>query len=107
LLQPHDAPLQITFYQGHQFPAEYRGDIFATAHGSWNRSIRTGYEVIRVPIDHNGHAKGEYQDFVAGFVVDDGHVWGRPVGVTEAPDGSLLFSDDASNSIWRVSFSGR
>jgi glucose/arabinose dehydrogenase len=107
LLQPHDAPLQITFYQGHQFPAEYRGDIFATAHGSWNRSIRTGYEVIRVPIDHNGHAKGEYQDFVTGFVVDDGHVWGRPVGVTEAPDGSLLFSDDASNSIWRVSFSGR
>jgi len=106
LLQPHDAPLQLTFYQGQQFPPEYRGDIFATSHGSWNRSVRTGYEVIRVPIDHRGRAKGEYQDFVTGFVVDDGHVWGRPVGITGAADGSLLFSDDGSNSIWRVRFSG-
>jgi glucose/arabinose dehydrogenase len=107
LLQPHGAPLQIAFYQGTQFPQEYRGDLFATEHGSWNRSIRTGYEVIRVPIDRGGHAKGEYQDFVTGFVVDDGHVWGRPVGLAQAPDGSLLISDDASNSIWRVSYSGR
>jgi glucose/arabinose dehydrogenase len=106
LLQPHGAPLQIAFYQGHQFPSEYRGDLFATEHGSWNRSVRTGYEVIRVPVDRNGHAKGGYQDFVTGFVVDDEHVWGRPVGVAEAPDGSLLISDDASNSIWRVRYSG-
>ena len=106
LLQPHNAPLQLTFYQGQQFPAEYRGDVFATAHGSWNRSIRTGYEVVQVPIDQRGHAKGEYRDFVTGFVVDDDHVWGRPVGVAEAVDGSLVFSDDASNSIWRVRYTG-
>jgi glucose/arabinose dehydrogenase len=106
LLQPHGAPLQIAFYQGAQFPQEYRGDLFATEHGSWNRSTRAGYEVIRVPIDGRGHAKGEYQDFVTGFVVDDDHVWGRPVGLAQAPDGSLLISDDASNSIWRVRYSG-
>jgi len=106
LLQPHNASLQITFYQGQQFPAQFRGDLFATQHGSWNRSVRTGYEVIRVPMDHGGHAKGEYQAFVTGFVVDDGHVWGRPVGIAEAPDGSLVFSDDASNSIWRVRYTG-
>lgn len=106
LLQPHNASLQITFYQGQQFPAQFRGDLFATQHGSWNRSVRTGYEVIRVPMDHGGHAKGEYQAFVTGFVVDGGHVWGRPVGIAEAPDGSLVFSDDASNSIWRVRYTG-
>jgi glucose/arabinose dehydrogenase len=106
LLQPHGAPLQIAFYQGKQFPAEYRGDLFATEHGSWNRAVRAGYEVIRVPIDHNGHARGDYQDFLTGFVVDDGHVWGRPVGVVEGADGSLLISDDASNSIWRVHYTG-
>jgi glucose/arabinose dehydrogenase len=106
LLQAHNASLQIAFYQGSQFPAEYRGDLFAAEHGSWNRSVRTGYEVIRVPMDHSGHAKREYQDFVTGFVVDDDHVWGRPVGVAEAADGTLVFSDDASNSIWRVRYTG-
>jgi glucose/arabinose dehydrogenase len=106
LLQPHNAPLQLTFYEGQQFPTEYRGGVFATAHGSWNRSVRTGYEIVRVPIDHNGHATGEYRDFVTGFVVDDDHVWGRPVGIAEAADGSLVFSDDASNSIWRVRYTG-
>jgi glucose/arabinose dehydrogenase len=106
LLQPHNAPLQLTFYEGQQFPTEYRGGVFATAHGSWNRSVRTGYEIVRVPIDRNGHATGEYRDFVTGFVVDDDHVWGRPVGIAEAADGSLVFSDDASNSIWRVRYTG-
>jgi len=106
LLQPHGAPLQITFYQGHQFPGEYRGHIFVTEHGSWNRSMRTGYEVIRVPIDGSGRASGEYRDFLTGFVVNDQQVWGRPVGITEAADGSLLVSDDASNSVWRVRYSG-
>jgi len=104
LLQPHNASLEITFYDGKQFPAEYQGDIFASEHGSWNRSVRAGYEVIRVPLHQSGHASGEYEDFVTGFVLDDGRVWGRPVGVTVASDGSLLVSDDASNSIWRVSY---
>ncbi len=104
LLQPHNASLELTFYEGAQFPTEYRGDIFASEHGSWNRSVRAGYEVIRVPLHQTGHASGEYEDFVTGFVVDNGHVWGRPVGVTVAPDGSLLVTDDGSNSIWRVSY---
>jgi glucose/arabinose dehydrogenase/cytochrome c5 len=106
LLQPHDASLEMTFYEGSQFPAEYRGDIFASEHGSWNRSVRSGYEVIRVPLHQTGRASGEYEDFITGFVVDNGHVWGRPVGITVAPDGSLLVTDDGSNSIWRVSYTG-
>ena len=105
-LQPHNASLEITFYRGQQFPAEYKNDLFAAEHGSWNKSIRTGYEVIRVPLHQSGHASGEYLDFLTGFVVDNGHVWGRPVGVTVGPDGSLLVSDDGSNSIWRVSYVG-
>ncbi len=79
------------------------GDIFASQHGSWNRSVRAGYEVIRVPLHQTGHAAGEYEDFLTGFVLPDGNVWGRPVGTAIAPDGSLLVSDDGSNSIWRVS----
>ncbi len=106
LLQPHNASLEMTFYEGTQFPSEYQGDIFASEHGSWNRSVRTGYEVIRVPRHQTDRASGEYEDFLTGFVVDNGHVWGRPVGITVAKDGSLLISDDGSNSIWRVSYDG-
>jgi len=104
LLQPHNASLWITFYDGKQFPAEYQGDIFASEHGSWNKAVRVGYEVIRLPLHQTGHANGEYQDFLTGFVLDDGQVWGRPVGNTVAADGSLLVTDDGSNSIWRVSY---
>jgi glucose/arabinose dehydrogenase len=104
LLQPHVASLELTFYEGQQFPAEYTGDIFASEHGSWNRAVRAGYEVIRVPLHQTSHASGEYEDFLTGFVLPDGNVWGRPVGITVAPDGSLLVSDDGSNSIWRISY---
>jgi len=107
LLQPHNASLEMTFYEGKQFPSEYSGDIFASQHGSWNRSPRAGYEVIRVPLHQSGKASGEYEDFLTGFVLPNGKVWGRPVGVTVASDGSLLVSDDASNSIWRVSYTGK
>jgi glucose/arabinose dehydrogenase len=99
LLQPHTASLEMTFYQGKQFPAEYQGDIFASQHGSWNKSTRVGYELIRVPLHQSGKASG--------FVLSNGDVWGRPVGVTVAPDGSLLVTDDGSNSIWRVSYTGK
>jgi glucose/arabinose dehydrogenase/mono/diheme cytochrome c family protein len=107
LLQPHNASLELTFYEGQQFPAEYKGDIFASEHGSWNKTVRVGYEVIRVPLHQKGNASGEYQDFLTGFVLPDGNVWGRPVGVTVAADGSLMVSDDGSNSIWRVSYTGK
>jgi glucose/arabinose dehydrogenase/mono/diheme cytochrome c family protein len=107
ILHPHNASLEMTFYDGKQFPEEYQGDIFASEHGSWNRSVRVGYELIRVPLHQTGHASGEYEDFMTGFVVDNGHVWGRPVGVTVAPDGSLLVTDDGSKSIWRISYTGK
>jgi glucose/arabinose dehydrogenase len=107
LLQPHNASLEFAFYQGDQFPDEYKGDIFASEHGSWNKSVRVGYEVIRVPLHQTAEASGEYEDFLTGFVLPDGNVWGRPVGLAMAADGSLLVSDDGSNSIWRVSYAGR
>jgi len=107
LLQPHNASLEFLFYDGDKLPAEFKGDIFASEHGSWNKAVRVGYEVIRVPLHQTGHASGEYQDFLTGFVLPDGQVWGRPVGITEATDGSLLVSDDGSNSIWRVSYTGK
>jgi glucose/arabinose dehydrogenase len=107
LLQPHNASLEFAFYEADKFPAEYKGDIFAAQHGSWNKATRVGYEVIRVPLHQTGHASGEYEDFLTGFVLPNGQVWGRPVGITVAPDGSLLVSDDGSNSIWRVSYSGK
>ena len=106
LLQPHNASLELTFYEGSQFPPEYQGDIFASEHGSWNKSVRAGYEVIRVPRHQTSRASGEYEDFLTGFVVDNGHVWGRPVGIAVAQDGSLLVSDDGSNTIWRISYTG-
>jgi glucose/arabinose dehydrogenase len=107
LLQPHNASLQITFYEAKRFPAEYQGDVFAAEHGSWNKATRVGYEVIRVPRHHTGKASGEYQDFLTGFVLPDGRVWGRPVSLATAPDGSLLVTDDGSNSIWRVQYTGK
>jgi glucose/arabinose dehydrogenase len=107
LLQPHNASLELTFYDGKQFPSQYQGDIFASEHGSWNKKSLTGYEVIRVPLHQQGHATGEYEDFLTGFVSKEGKVWGRPVGTAVAKDGSLLVSDDGSNSIWRISYSGK
>lgn len=103
LLQAHSASLNLCFYDGAQFPAEYRGNIFAAFHGSWNRARRTGYKIVRVPVDATGKASGEYEDFVTGFVTPNGDVWGRPVGVAVAKDGSLLFSEDEHGVIWRVS----
>ncbi len=103
LLQPHSASLQMVFYDGKQFPAEYTGDIFAAQHGSWNKAVRTGYSVIRVPM-RGTRAVGDYEIFLAGFITADGKVWGRPVGVAVAKDGALLVTDDGSNSIWRVSY---
>jgi glucose/arabinose dehydrogenase len=106
LLQPHNASLEMTFYGGTQFPAEYRGDVFAAEHGSWNKAVRTGYEVVRVPLA-GGHATGEYEDFLTGFVTPSGDVWGRPVGVAVANDGSLIVTDDGSNAVWRVAYGAR
>ena len=106
LIEAHSASLGMTIYDGSQFPADYRGNIFAAEHGSWNRSKRTGYKVIRV-IVKDGVPTGEYEDFATGFVINDSAVWGRPVGVTVDKDGALLISEDGSGTIWRVSYAGR
>jgi glucose/arabinose dehydrogenase len=106
LIQSHSASLQMEFYTGTQFPAEYRHDAFAAEHGSWNRSRRTGYKVIRVPLQ-SGVPTGEYEDFMTGFVTPEGEVWGRPVGVAVGRDGSLFVTDDGSKTVWRVSYQGK
>jgi hypothetical protein len=107
LLQSHSASLEMTFYTVKSgvsaFPAEYLGDAFAAEHGSWNRSTRTGYKLIRVRLDH-GVPTGEYDDFLTGFVVDNRNVWGRPVGVAVAHDGALLMTEDGNGTLWRISY---
>jgi glucose/arabinose dehydrogenase len=105
LLQSHSASLQLAFYTATSgvaaFPAEYRGDIFACEHGSWNRATRTGSKVIRIHMK-NGLPTGGYEDFMTGFIIDNRHVWGRPVGVAVAKDGALFISDDAGGALWRI-----
>ena len=101
LVQAHSASLGLTFYNSSAFPSEYRGDGFAAEHGSWNRSKRTGYKVIRIRLK-DGVPTGEYQDFLTGFVINDSEVWGRPVGVAVAHDGALLVSEDGNGTIWRI-----
>lgn len=104
LLGPHVAPLESAFYTGEQFPEEYRHGVFVAEHGSWNRSILNGYQVVFVPFE-NGEPSGGPQPFLTGFAPDPHStvVNGRPVGVAVAKDGSLLVSDDGGNVIWRVS----
>ncbi len=106
LLQAHSASLGLAFYNATQFPAEYRGSLFAAEHGSWNRAKRTGYKIIRV-LMKDGAPTGAYEDFATGFVINDSDVWGRPVGVTVDNDGALLISEDASGTIWRITYSGK
>lgn len=109
LFQSHSAPLGLVFYEGAQFPSDYKGDAFVALHGSWNSSRPTGYKVVRVRFK-NGRPAGGYENFLTGFW--DGHsnpakVWGRPVGLAVLKDGSLLVSDDTGKVIWRVSYVGK
>jgi hypothetical protein len=101
LLHAHSSTLDLVFYDADAFPAEYRGDAFATLHGSWNRKEKTGYKVIRARMK-DGKPTGVYEDFMTGFVLDDDSVWGRPAGIAVARDGALLVSDDANGTIFRV-----
>jgi len=102
-LQAHSAPLGLCFYTGRQFPAEYRGDVFVCFHGSWNRSVPTGYKVVRVRV--KGNRPVSYEDFVTGFLVGRERT-GRPVDVKVGPDGALYFSDDSRGRIYRVTWQG-
>lgn len=107
LLQAHSAALGMTFYNGTMFPEEYRGDLFIAFHGSWNRSSRTGYKIVRVPFE-DGKPTGGYDNFMVGWLPEaqSPWVWGRPVMVTEAPDGALLVVDDTGDKIWRITYKG-
>jgi len=103
-IQAHSAPLGLTFYTGDRFPADYQGDLFVALHGSWNRSVPTGYKVVRVPMD--GAAAGPVQDFATGWLVDEENSWGRPVDVITGADGALYISDDGAGVIYRVDYLG-
>lgn len=108
LLEAHSAVMGLVFYQGTSFPASYRGSAFATLRGSSNRSLRTGYKVIRIPFA-KGKPSGGYEDFATGWMLgeDKKEVWGRPVGIAVAGDGALLVVDDAHQRIWRIAAGAR
>lgn len=109
LFQPHSAPLGLAFYEGSQFPAEYRGDAFVVLHGSWNSGQPHGYKVVRVHFA-GGKPAGGYEDFVTGFwdgKTSPAHVYGRPAGLLVAKDGSLLIADDAGKTVWRIAYTGK
>jgi glucose/arabinose dehydrogenase len=104
-LGAHVAPLGMRFYTGNMFPAQYRNSIFLARHGSWNRTTKQGYDVMRVSFDANGRPKME--PFLTGFLTDekaDPPMWGRPVDVLVTKDGSMLVSDDYNGIIYRVSY---
>jgi glucose/arabinose dehydrogenase len=108
LLEAHCAALGLVFNTGTMFPQEYQGDAFVAMHGSWNRSKRSGYKVVRIPFE-NGKPEGGYENFLVGWVQNDSakEVWGRPVGLAMIGDGSLLVVDDGGKKIWRVTYTGK
>jgi glucose/arabinose dehydrogenase len=109
LFQAHSSLLDLVFYEGAQFPAQYRGGAFAALKGSWNRSLPTGYKVVFVPFA-NGQPSGYYENFATGFWASGEHraeVWGRPAALAIMKDGALLVADDTGGTIWRISYTGR
>jgi glucose/arabinose dehydrogenase len=108
LLGAHVAPLQFAFYTAKQFPAQYQGGAFIAEHGSWNRATRNGYQVAFVGFK-DGKANADPAPFLTGLVPDPkgSNVYGRPVGVAVAPDGSLLVSDDGAGVIYRITYNGK
>jgi glucose/arabinose dehydrogenase len=109
LFQAHSSALDLAFYEGDQFPVEYRGDAFVALRGSWNRSEPTGYKIVRVHFK-DGRPDGSYENFMTGFWVsgtERAEVWGRPAALAMMKDGSLLVADDTGGTIWRVSYESR
>jgi len=102
------AVLDAEFYTADAFPEKYRGGAFLALHGSWNRAERVGYSVVFVPFK-NGKAAGGPENFLTGWMLspEKKEVWGRPVGVLQLPDGSLLVSDDGGNKVWRIRYERR
>ncbi|NEP77852.1 MAG: hypothetical protein F6K17_07890 [Okeania sp. SIO3C4] len=106
LFQAHSAPLGLQFYDGETFPEEYQNGAFVAFRGSWNRQEPTGYKLVFVPFDENGNSTGEYRDFLTGFMdISEETTWGRPTGLEVLPDGSLLFTEEMNNRIYRIQWS--
>ncbi len=105
ILPAHASALDFIFYTGKQFPAKYRNGAFIAFHGSSNRAKRLGYSVEFIPFK-NGQPSGERESFLSGWMMGEGEreVWGRPVGILQLADGSLLVSEDGNNKIWRISY---
>ena len=105
-MQAHSAPLGLAFYEGSEFPPEYRNNIFVAFHGSWNRSVPTGYKIVRVKLDDKGQPEGGVEDFITGWLAPGetkkGRWMGRPVGIVFSSDGAMYVSDDAGGVIYRV-----
>jgi glucose/arabinose dehydrogenase len=108
-MQAHSAPLGLAFYEASEFPAEYRNNIFVAFHGSWNRSVPTGYKIVRVKLDDKGQPQGGAEDFITGWLAPGetkkGRWMGRPVGIAFGSDGAMYVSDDAAGVIYRVTWS--
>ncbi len=106
-MQAHSAPLGLVFYTGENFPTAYRGDLFIAFHGSWNRSVPTGYKVVRLPLD-GSRPRGPVEDFASGWLDEKSQTAsGRPVGLAVGPDGALYVSDDKAGMIYRIYYVGQ
>lgn len=107
LFQAHSAALGLQFYDGKTFPEKYRNGAFVAFRGSWNRDRGTGYKIVFVPFS-NARPQGYYEDFLTGFLLDPAvpTTWGRPVGLLALPDGSLLFTEEGNNRIYRIQYRG-
>ena len=108
LFEAHSSVLDLVFYNGDQFPPEYKGSAFVALKGSWNRSEPTGYKIVCVPF-RNGQPEGHYENFATGFWASGkrrAEVWGRPAALAVAKDGALLVADDTGGTIWRIAYTG-
>lgn len=103
-MQAHSAPIGLDFYTGEQFPEAYRGDLFVVFRGSWNRTVPTGYKLVRIPMSDG--EPGGVEDFAVGWLRDDGSNWGRLAGVVTGSDGSLFLSEDTGGFIYRIFYAG-
>ena len=105
-MHAHSAPLGLAFYNATQFPQQYHG-LFVAFHGSWNRSVPTGYKVVFIPLDATGQIAGPAQDFATGWLLDNNTALGRPVGLAVGPDGALYISDDKAGMIYRITYGSK
>jgi glucose/arabinose dehydrogenase len=109
LFEAHSSALDLVFYDGDQFPPEFKGSAFVALKGSWNRSQPTGYKVVRVPFK-DGRPEGYYENFATGFWISGeqrAETWGRPAALAVTKDGSLLVADDTGGTIWRITYTGK